>query len=103
MITGTFCTTCITAMEIEASIPLINIWMEHRLEMEALWIPTLPRDHPIICHVSPDQRIQPIPIAPPLPPFIESRRYWTNLRMKFMTCITCISKWILEETEHTFL
>ncbi len=101
MITGTFCTTCITAMETEASIPLIDIWMEHRLEMEALQIATLPRDHPIICCVYPDQRIQPIPVAP-LPPFIESRRYWTNLRTKFTTCITHISKWILEETEHTF-
>ncbi len=89
-------------MEIESSIPLIDIWMDYRLEMEALRLASLPRDHPIICHVYPDQRTQPMPASPPpLPPFIKSKRYRANPRNKFTTCITCISKWTLEEMECT--
>ncbi len=100
MITGTFKTTNIAAMEIEASIPLINIWMDHRLKMEALHISSLPRDHPIVCHIYPDQRAQPQPITPPpLPPFNTSKRYRTNLKTKYTTHITQVSQRILEETE----
>src|SRR5260370_23350628 len=54
MIMGTFQTTNITAMEIEASIPPIDIWMDYRLEMEALQISSLARDHPIVCQVYPE-------------------------------------------------
>src|SRR5258708_12818137 len=38
MITGAFKTTNIAVMEIKASIPPINIWLDHRLEMETLHI-----------------------------------------------------------------
>src|SRR5258708_7335245 len=59
MIIGTFRMTNITAMEIEASIPPIDIWMNYRLEMEALCISSLPKDHQMVCCVYPDQRAQP--------------------------------------------
>ncbi len=65
MITGAFHTMNIAAMEIKASIPPIDIWMDYRLKMEALHLATLPRDHPIICHVYPDQRSQPTPASHP--------------------------------------
>ncbi len=61
MITGAFKTTNIAVMEIKASIPPINIWLDHRLEMEALHISSLPSDHPIVCQVYPDQRNQTLP------------------------------------------
>src|SRR5260221_6664804 len=100
MITGAFKTTNIAAMEIKASIPPIDIWMDHRLKMEALCISSLPRDHPIVCHIYPNQRAQPQPISlPPLPLFNMSKRYRTNLNTKYMTCITRVSQRILEETE----
>ncbi len=100
MITGAFKTTNITAMEIEASIPPIDIWMDHRLKMEALRTSSLPRDHPIVCHIYPDQRAQPQPITPPpLPPFDTSKRYRTNPKTKYTTCITQVSQRILEEME----
>ncbi len=89
MITGAFKTTNITVMEIEASIPPINTWLDHRLEMEALHMSSLPSDHPIMCHVYPDQRIHTLPqTPPPLPPYNLSKRYRTNPRTKFTTCIT---------------
>src|SRR6266436_2617339 len=100
MITGTFRTTNITAMEIEASIPPIDIWMDYRLEMEALRLASLSRDHPITCRIYPDQRTQPTPVSPPpLPPNNESKRYRSNPKNKFTTCITQVSKHILDETE----
>ncbi len=49
MIMGTFHTTNIAAMEIEASILPINLWMELKLNMEALRIARLTEDHLIIC------------------------------------------------------
>ncbi len=101
MITGAFQTTNITAMEIEASIPPIDIWLDYRLKMEALHILSLPKDHPIICQVYPDQRNHTLPISPPpLPPYNETKRHRINPRNKFTTCITQVSKRILEETEH---
>src|SRR5258708_9329310 len=104
MITGAFRTTNIAAMEIEASIPPIDIWMDCRLEMEDLRISSLPRDHPIVCRVYPDQRALPQPASPPpLPPFDTSKRYRTNPKAKFTTCITRVSKRILEETDRIML
>ena len=52
MITGAFYTTNITVMEIEVSIPLIDLWMDYCLKMEALQLSSLPKDHPIMCHIS---------------------------------------------------
>ena len=100
MITGVFRMTNITAMEIEASIPPIDIWMDYRLEMEALHISNLANNHPITSRIYPDQReYQPHALPPPLPPYDESKRYRMNPRNKFTTCITQISKKMLEETE----
>src|SRR5258708_2696668 len=65
MIKGAFCTTSIAVMEIEASIPPINLWMDYRLEMEALQMSSLPKDHLIICHIYPEQCKH---IQPPSPP-----------------------------------
>src|SRR5260370_22255476 len=100
MITGAFHTTNITAMEIKASIPPIDIWMDYTLDMEALWISRLAENHPIICHLYPEQcNHHPPTSPPPLPPFDKSKRYRINLKTKFTTCITHISKRIIQDTE----
>ncbi len=65
MITGAFHTTNIAVMEIEVSIPPINLWMDYHLEMEALQMSSLPKDHLIICHIYPEQCKH---IQPPSPP-----------------------------------
>ena len=89
-----------TALEIEASIPPINIWMDYRLEMEALCISSLANDHPIISRIYPEQRENhPQVLPPPLTPYDELKRYRVNPRTKFTTCITWISKRMLEEME----
>ena len=104
MITGAFRTTNINAMEIEASIPPLDIWLNYKLKMEALCMSRLADNHPVTCRVYPDQRENPIPqTLPPLPPFKPSKRYRMNPRLKFNTCITHISKHILDGTERISL
>ncbi len=100
MITGAFQTTNINAMEIKASIPPIDIWLDYKLDMEALCISCLAEDHPISCRIGPEHRVKPIPLTiPPLPPHAPSRRQRANARTKSSTCITRTSKCILEDTE----
>ncbi len=102
MIMGAIHTTNISAMEIEASIPPINLWMEFKLNMEALHIARLANDHPIVCQLYPEQREDTTPLyPPPLPTYNNSKRHCRNPKIKFTTCITRISKRILEHTEHT--
>ncbi len=85
--------TNITAMEIEASIPPINLWLDYTLDMEVLHISHLANDHPITCHIVPEHRIEPTPSTTlPLPPHTPSRRKRTNPRTKATMCITRISK-----------
>ena len=50
MITRAFQMTNIMAMEIEASIPPINLWLEYKLNMEALHMSRLAEDHTVYCH-----------------------------------------------------
>src|SRR5260370_12484380 len=100
MITGAFCTTNITAMEIEASIPPIDIWMDYILKMEVLHISRLAEDHPIVFQLYPEhQNHSPPASPPPLPPFNDLKRYRSNLKLKLTTCITCISKRTVKDTE----
>src|SRR5260221_13834413 len=102
MITGAFCTTSITAMEIEASIPPIDLWLELKLNMEALHIARLAEDHPITCHIYLEQRENTIPISPPLlPTYDNTKKHHGNPRIKFTTCVTRISKRTLQDTECT--
>ena len=104
MITGAFRTTNISALEIEASIPPIELWMDYRLDMEALRIARLPEDHAILHRIYPDQRDEDSPPAePPLPAYNPSRSYRCNPREKFSTCITRISARTLANTERTKL
>ena len=101
MIMGAFQMTNITAMEIEVSIPPIELWMEYRLKMEALWVNHLAKDHPIVSRVYPEQRNHTLPShPPPLPLYDVTKRYRMNPKLKLMTCITQVSKRIIEETEH---
>ena len=104
MITGGFQNTNITTMEIEASIPPMDIWLNYKLEMEALCLSRLADDHPVTCRLYPDQRVNPTPHSPPLlPPFKPSKRYRSNPRMKFSTCITRVSNCMLEGMERIVL
>ena len=89
MITGVFHTTNITAMEIKASIPPIDIWMDYTLNMEVLQISRLAENHPIVCHLYLEQHNHhPLTTPPPLPPFDNSKRHRSNPKTKLMTCIT---------------
>src|SRR5258708_25467052 len=100
MITGAFRTTNITAMEIESSIPPIDLWLDYKLDMEALHISRLANNHPISCRIAPEHRAEPIPqMTPPLPPHAPSRRQRIKPRTKASTCITRISNRILKDTE----
>ena len=102
MITGAFRTTNTPALEIEASIPPIDIWLDYKLDLEALCISRLANDHPIMCRVYPDQRdTNPPTTTPPLQPFDHTKRYRGDPRSKFTTCITRISKRVLDNTERT--
>ena len=65
MIMGAFRTTNVSALEIEASIPPIELWMDYRLNMEALCIARLPADHAILHWIYPDQRDEDSPPAEP--------------------------------------
>src|SRR5260370_27142023 len=81
---------------------MIDMWMDYILEMEALHASRLAEDHPIVCCLYPEQCNHCPPVSPPpLPPFDNSKRHRFNPKTKFMTCITCISKRIAEDTEHT--
>src|ERR1700677_126218 len=83
MVTGAFRTTNITAMEIEASIPLINLWMDHKLDMEALRLARLTDDHALTCRIYPEQRENKPPyLNPPLPTFNPNRAYRCNPKEK---------------------
>src|SRR6266436_6129526 len=100
MITGAFRTTNIAAMEIEASIPPIDLWMELKLNMEALRIARLAEDHLIVCQIHPEQRENIPPLsAPPLPTYDITKKHRGNPKIKFTMCITRISKRILEDME----
>src|SRR5260370_4131020 len=72
LITGAFKTTPTIAMEIEASIPPIDLYLEYRLDTEALCLLRLDDNHPILTRVTPDLRKKltfssPPPLPPPLP------------------------------------
>ena len=100
MITGAFRTTNIAAMEIEVSIPPIDIWLNYKLEMEALQLSRLADNHPVACHLYPDQRDNLIPPSPPpLLPYGTTKRYRISPRTKLTTCITRISNRMIEGTE----
>ena len=61
MITGAFCTTNIAALEIKASIPPIDLWLEYKIDLEALQILHLAEDHPITCHIYLTREETPLP------------------------------------------
>ena len=89
LITGAFKTTPTIAMEIEASIPLIEMYLEYKLDMEALCLSHLNDDHPIITrapldlhHILPN--IHPSPALPHL-------THHGNPRKTRKTPLTCIS------------
>ena len=93
-------------MEIEALIPPINIWLNYKLNMEALHMACLADDHPILCHVALKHRNNSLPpTPPPLPPYIPKKRYRHNPATRITTCITRISNQILKDmkciTPHT--
>ncbi len=54
LITGAFKTTPTVAMEIEASIPPIELFLEYRIEMESLCLSCLDNDHPVVARTPPD-------------------------------------------------
>src|SRR5258708_31096444 len=71
LITGTFKTTPTIVMEIKASIPPIEMYLEYKLDMEALHLSCLDDDHPIITRAPPDlhhilPNIHPSPALPHL-------------------------------------
>ena len=100
MTTRVFHTRNTTAMEIEASIPPINLWLEYKLDMEALHISRLAKDHLIYCHTYLEQREnQPLFAPPPLPVFDQSKNTRGNPRSKFTTCIMRVSRWMLDHTK----
>src|SRR5258708_18660589 len=92
MITGAFQTTNIAMMEIEASIPPIDIWLNYKLNMEALHMACLEKDHPVLCHIALEHRNNTLPLTPPpLPPYDTKKRYRFNPATKITTSITRIS------------
>src|SRR5258705_5995200 len=69
-ITGAFKTTPITALEIEASIPPIDITLDYYTECYATRMQRLDHSNPIMCHIPKCHRENiPIQLAPPLPGF----------------------------------
>ena len=77
-----------------------NLWLEYKLDMEALCISRLTKDHLIYCCTYPDQRENQPPFAPPpLPVFDQLKNTRGNPRNKFTTCITRVSRQMLDHTE----
>src|SRR5260221_2081330 len=70
LITGAFKTTPIPALEIEASIPPIDITLNYYTKQYATHTQKLDPSNPVMCHI-PEQHRENIPIqvAPPLPCF----------------------------------
>jgi hypothetical protein len=100
MITGAFRTTSINAMEIESSIPPVDIYLDYKLETEAIRLARLPDDHPLINRLYPNQRRNTTPTSPPpLPVFDPRKRYKSDPCKRFSTCITRFAKHILPGTE----
>src|SRR5260370_39819078 len=68
--------------------------------MEVLCISIIAEDNPIVCRICPEhQNHSPPTSPPPLPPFNNLKRYRSNPKLKLTTCITRISKRIVEDTE----
>src|SRR5258708_294739 len=89
--TSTFKTTPMIAMEIEASIPPINLYLEYKMDIEALRLSQLDNNHPIIARTPPDHlRKLPSTHPPPTPTHLIHPRKTSRTR-NMKPPPTCIS------------
>src|SRR5258708_35247984 len=101
LITGTFKTTPTLAMEIEASIPPINLYLEYRLDTEALCLSRLD-DNPIMTRV-PDELHQNLTFSspPPIPKHLINPRRMKKNKKTPSLCVSQITQQIQAITERT--
>ncbi len=101
LITGTFKTTPTLAMEIEASIPPINLYLEYRLDTEALCLSRLD-DNPIMTRV-PDELHQNLTFSspPPIPKHLINPRRMKKNKKTPSLCVSQITQQIQANTERT--
>src|SRR5260221_14310578 len=87
-------------MEIEASIPPIKMYLEYKLDMEALHLSCLDDDHPIITRAPPDlHHILPNIHPSPALPHHTHHRNPRKTRKTPLTCISCITNGAQDSTE----
>src|SRR5258707_923527 len=102
LITGAFKTSPTFALEIEASIPPIDIYMEYKLDMEALRLSRLNNNHPVISRITHNDRLRLSHThPPPLPNHLINHRRPRRTRKPPPTCIARIASRIQEHTERS--
>ena len=88
------------AMEIETSIPPIDLYLEYKMDMEALQLSHLNEDHPIMARIPHEHRPKLPPTnTPELPAHLSPQGNHRRNRKTPHTCIACISKCIQPNTE----
>src|SRR5260221_6657453 len=88
------------AMEIEASILPINIYLEYKMDMEALHLSQLSEEHPIMARIPPDLCSKLPTIQLPNPPaHLTHHRKHRHTKKSPPMCITHIAHRIQQITE----
>src|SRR5258708_17326582 len=98
--TGAFKTTPMMAMEIEASIPPIDLYLEYKMDMEALRLSHLSEEHPIMSRI-PLNHCPKLPTIqfPTTPTHLTYPRKCRCTKKTPPTCISCISQCTQQITE----
>ena len=87
-------------MEIEMSIPLIDLYLEYKMDMEALQLSCLNEEHPILARIPHEHRPKLPPTnTPELPTHLSPQGNCRQNRKTPCTCIACISECIQPNTE----